>query len=118
MNSFEQTFLSPYSQEYCAYYFYLTIFALIFLVMAMLDQNDQSGVERKLAMLNINVRETSTGFFIRQDKSMISVYDEENEGNRSLYVDKILNWAKCKTPEEELNHKYQDSKTIYNNIHN
>lgn len=56
--------------------------------------------------------------FIRQDKSMISVYDEENEGNRSLYVDKILNWAKCKTPEEELNHKYQDSKTIYNNMMN
>ena len=37
MNSFEQTFLSPYSQEYCAYYFYLTFFALIFLVMAILD---------------------------------------------------------------------------------
>ena len=37
MNSFEQTFLSPYSQEYCAYYFYLTIAALIFLAMAILD---------------------------------------------------------------------------------
>lgn len=37
MNSFEQTFLSPYSQEYCAYYFYLTIFALIFLAMALID---------------------------------------------------------------------------------
>lgn len=37
MNSIEQTFLSPYSQEYCAYYFYLTFFALIFLVMAILD---------------------------------------------------------------------------------
>ena len=30
--------------------------------------------------------------FIRQDKSMISVFDKENEGNRSLYVNKILNW--------------------------
>ena len=37
MNAFEQTFLSPYSQEYCAYYFYLTIFALIFLAMAIID---------------------------------------------------------------------------------
>jgi hypothetical protein len=37
MNSFEQTFLSPYSHEYCAYYFYLTVFALIFLAMAMVD---------------------------------------------------------------------------------
>ena len=37
MNSFEQTFLSPYSQEYCAYYFYLTVFALIFLAMAIFD---------------------------------------------------------------------------------
>ena len=37
MNSFEQTFLSPYSQDYCAYYFYLTIAALIFLGLAILD---------------------------------------------------------------------------------
>lgn len=37
MKSFEQIFLSPYSQEYCAYYFYLTIAALIFLAMAILD---------------------------------------------------------------------------------
>lgn len=37
MNSFEQTFLSPYSQEYCVYYFYLTIAALIFLALAILD---------------------------------------------------------------------------------
>jgi hypothetical protein len=37
MNVLEQTFLSPYSQEYCAYYFYLTFFALIFLAMAIID---------------------------------------------------------------------------------
>jgi hypothetical protein len=37
MNSFQQTFLSPYSQDYCAYYFYLTIFALIFLIMVIFD---------------------------------------------------------------------------------
>ncbi|MAH19875.1 MAG: hypothetical protein CMB96_00250 [Flavobacteriaceae bacterium] len=37
MNSFEQTFLSPYSQDYCAFYFYLTIIALIFLAMAVVD---------------------------------------------------------------------------------
>ena len=37
MNAFEQTFLSPYSQDYCAYYFYLTIFALIFLALAIVD---------------------------------------------------------------------------------
>lgn len=37
MNSLEQTFLSPYSHEYCAFYFYLTVFALIFLVLAIAD---------------------------------------------------------------------------------
>lgn len=56
--------------------------------------------------------------FIRPDQSMINVYDTENEGNRSLYVNNILNWEKCKTPEEDLNNKYQDSKTIYNNMMN
>jgi hypothetical protein len=37
MNAIEQIFLSPYIQEYCAYYFYLTFFALIFLAMAIFD---------------------------------------------------------------------------------
>jgi len=42
-----------------------------YLIAAMLDQNDQSGTERKLAVLNINVREASTGFFIKPDKSAV-----------------------------------------------
>jgi hypothetical protein len=41
------------------------------IVGAMLDQNDQSGTERKLAMLNIEVRNSSTGFYIKEDKSSI-----------------------------------------------
>jgi hypothetical protein len=41
------------------------------IVGAMLNQNDQSGTERKLAMLNIEVRNSSTGFYIKEDKSSI-----------------------------------------------
>ena len=34
MNNLEQTFFSPLSKEYCAYFYYLTVFAFIFLVLA------------------------------------------------------------------------------------
>ncbi len=34
MNNLEQTFFSPLSKDYCAYFYYLTVFAFIFLAMA------------------------------------------------------------------------------------
>ena len=46
------------------------------LIGAMFDQNDQSGVERKLALLNIQVREASTGFYIKDDtKPVVKVVE-------------------------------------------
>ncbi len=34
MNNLEQTFFSPLSKDYCAYFYYLTVFAFIFLAIA------------------------------------------------------------------------------------
>ena len=41
------------------------------LIGASFEKNDQSGIERKLALLNINVRDSPTGFYIGADKSSI-----------------------------------------------
>jgi hypothetical protein len=60
--------------------------------------------------------------FIIQDESMIRVYDTENEGDRSLYVTKVLEWEMISTREEEseeegnMKELYEDSVLIYKSL--